>query len=121
MQILPAIRLAREICQIKRAGAELRVLARGPGGRLFTDLPAFLVFPADTRRFLDAITLAGDGDDLSVMQEPVEEEHQEVHLDGFVAGWPVVLHQSGVKSRSWNVHLKFVRSAAIAGVWPCAA
>ena len=31
-------------CEIKRAGAELRALARGPGGRRFVGLPAFLVF-----------------------------------------------------------------------------
>jgi hypothetical protein len=38
MQIQPAIRLAREIMTHrpdKRAGVELRALARGPGGRGF--------------------------------------------------------------------------------------
>jgi len=59
--------------EVKRAGAELRALARGPGSRGFVGLPAFLVFLADCWRFLNAITFAGDGNDLRVMQEPIED------------------------------------------------
>ena len=59
--------------ELERAGAELRALARGPGGRGFVGLPVFLVFGADARRFLDAITFAGDGDDLGMVQEPVND------------------------------------------------
>ena len=42
-------------------------------GRRFVGLSAFLVFLGDHRRFLDAITFAGDGDDFGMVQEPVED------------------------------------------------
>lgn len=58
---------------VKRAGAELRALARSPGGRRFVELPASFVFLGDHWRFLDAIDFTGDSDDLGVVQEPVND------------------------------------------------
>ena len=47
---------------------------------MFVGLSAFLVFPADTRRFLDAITFAGDGDGLGMVQEPVQDRTGSGHI-----------------------------------------
>ena len=58
--------------EVKRAGAELRALARGPGGRRFVRRRISGLFLTDSRRFFDAITFAGDADDLGMMQEPVQ-------------------------------------------------
>lgn len=42
-------------------------------GRRFVGLPTFLGFLTDCRRFLDAIAFTGDGDDLGVVQEPIQD------------------------------------------------
>jgi len=49
------------------------LLARGPGGRRFVWFAALLIFLGNYGRFLDAITFAGGGDDLGVMQEAVDD------------------------------------------------
>jgi hypothetical protein len=73
-------------------------LARGPGGRRFVGLSAFLVFLGDRRRFLEAITFAGDGDDLGVVQEPVDDGPGGGHIAEQFAPffqWSVAGHDGG--------------------------
>ena len=43
------------------------------GGRRFVGLALFFGFGVDSRSLLDAITFAGDGDELGVMQKAVED------------------------------------------------
>jgi hypothetical protein len=62
--------------KVKQAGVGWRALACGPGSRGFVGLPVFLVFLGDHRRFLDAITFAGDGNGLGAVQEPVDDGQQ---------------------------------------------
>ena len=45
----------------KRAGAERRALARGPGGRQVVGLATFLLFLRWRQRVFNPITAAGDG------------------------------------------------------------
>ena len=58
---------------VKRAGAERRALARGPGGRRFVRRWVFLDFVTQARGFFDAVAFAGDADDLGMMEEPVQD------------------------------------------------
>ena len=42
--------------------------------------PCSCGFPEDHRRFLEAIAFTGDGDDLDVLQEPVEHSSSGGHI-----------------------------------------
>ena len=59
----------------------LRAL-RGPGSQGFVRLPTFLVFLGDDRGFLDAIPFACDGDDLGVVQQPINDGSGSGHVAG---------------------------------------
>ena len=85
--------------EVKRAGAERRALARGPGGRRFVGLgfglPVFVLFSGNGGEVFEPIAPAGNGNGLGMVQETIQDRSGGGNVAQKLAPflqWPVAGH-----------------------------